>query len=87
MKMPEPQSSNSLRYFAFGVLCVAVLLGGYFMLLNAKTDRQRQETAQRLALCRQVERVASAASGGGVELSDSCKKLIGQSTGDNSSTY
>ncbi|WP_455827004.1 hypothetical protein [Pseudomonas graminis] len=82
MKMPEPQSSNSLRYFAFGVLCVAVLLGGYFMQLNAKTDRQRQEAAERLALCRQVERVASAASAGGVELSEACKKLINQSTGN-----
>ncbi|MGA9705179.1 hypothetical protein [Pseudomonas sp.] len=85
MHQPDESSANSLRYFAGAVLCVAVLLGVYFMQLNAKTDRQRQEAAERLALCRQVERVASAASVGGVELSEACKKLINQSTGNGTS--
>ena len=79
MQQPDDSSANSLRYFALGVLCVAVLLGGYFMQVNAKADRQRQEAAARLALCQQVERVASAARAGGAELGAPCKKLNEQS--------
>ncbi|WDU65370.1 hypothetical protein LRS56_13540 [Pseudomonas poae] len=79
MHPPDDPSPNSLRYFAVGVLCVAVVLGGYFVQINAKADRQREEAAERLALCRQVERVASAATPSGVELRDSCKQLIEQS--------
>jgi len=70
-----PPSANSLRYFALGVLCVAMLLGGYFMQLNAKEDRQREQAAERLALCRQVERVASVATSAGLELRDTCQQL------------
>ena len=79
MRPLEPQPSNSLRYYAVGVLCVAVLLGGYIMQLNDKADRQREEAAERLALCRQVERVASVAVSGSLELRDSCKQLSEQS--------
>lgn len=68
-------SSTSLRSLAVGVLCVAVVLGGYFVQLNAKADRQREEAAERLALCRQVERVASVATSGGLEIRDTCKQL------------
>jgi hypothetical protein len=68
MNPAVPPSSHGLRYFALGVLCVAGLLGGYFMQLNARADREREEAAERLALCRQVERV-------GLELRDTCKQL------------
>lgn len=80
MNPPEAPSSYSFRYFAIGILCVAVLLGGYFVRLNAQVDRARVEAAERLALCRQVERVASAASSNSVELRDTCRQLNGQST-------
>ncbi|MCS3513769.1 MULTISPECIES: hypothetical protein [Pseudomonas] len=75
MHQPEHSSPTSLRFLAVGVLCVAVVLGGYFVQLNAKADRQREEAAERLALCRQVERVASVATSGGLELRDTCKQL------------
>lgn len=75
MHQPEHSSSTSLRSLAVGVLCVAVLLGGYFVQLNAKADRQREEAAERLALCRQVERVASVATSAGLELSNTCQQL------------
>ncbi len=75
MNPAVPPSSHGLRYFALGVLCVAGLLGGYFMQLNATADRQREEAAERLALCRQVERVASVATSAGLELRDTCKQL------------
>jgi hypothetical protein len=47
---------------------------------NAKVDRLREESAEHLVLCRQVERVASAASSKSVELSDPCKQLNEQSS-------
>ena len=75
MHQPEHSSPTSLRFLAVGVLLVAVVLGGYFVQLNAKADRQREEAAERLALCRQVERVASVATSGGLELRDTCKQL------------
>lgn len=41
MNAPEPPSSNGLRYLAVGVLGIAVLLGFYFIQLNAKVrDRK-----------------------------------------------
>lgn len=80
MNPTEPPASYGFRYFAIGVLCVAVLLGGYFMWLNAQVDRERVEAAERLALCRQVERVASAASSNSLELRDTCRQLNGQSS-------
>lgn len=46
MTPPEPRSPDSLRYFAVAVLCVAVLLGIYFVQLNAKVDRQREQTVE-----------------------------------------
>ncbi|WLH92609.1 hypothetical protein PSH87_11850 [Pseudomonas sp. FP453] len=73
MSAPETSPSNSLRHFAVGVLCVAVLLGGYFMHINANADRQRAEAAERLLLCQQVERMAGAAASGGLKLGDSCE--------------
>ena len=74
---PAP-SSYSFRYFAIGVVCVAVLLGGYFVRLNAQVDRERAEAVERLALCRQVERVASAASSTSLELRDTCRQVNGE---------
>ena len=79
MTSSEPRSANSLRYFAVVVLCAAVLLGGYFVQLNAKVDRQREKAAERLTLCRQVERVTRSASSNSLELGETCKKLSGQS--------
>lgn len=80
MNPTEPSASYGFRYFAIGVLCVAVLLGGYFMRLNAQVDQERVEAVERLALCRQVERVASAASSNSLELRDTCQQLNGQSS-------
>ncbi|MGU9824338.1 hypothetical protein [Pseudomonas sp. LF242] len=80
MNPTESPDSNSFRYFAIGILCGAVLLGGYFVWLNAQVDRERAEAAERLALCRQVERVASAASSTSAELRDTCRQLNGQSS-------
>ena len=74
MSPAEHPSPASLRFLAVGVLLVAVVLGGYFVQLNAKADRQREETAERLALCQQIERVASVATSGGLELRDTCKQ-------------
>ena len=48
MHQPEHSSPTSLRFLAVGVLCVAVVLGGYFVQLNAKADRQREEAADDL---------------------------------------
>ena len=81
MAVPETSPSNSLRHFAVGVLCVAVLLGGYFMHINASADRQRAEAAERLVLCQQVERLASAAASGGLKLGDSCANNGGEVSG------
>ncbi|WP_426136736.1 hypothetical protein [Pseudomonas sp. PWP3-1b2] len=75
MKLPEPPASNSFRYFVVGVVCLAMLLGVYFVRLNAQVDRQRAEAIERLTLCRQVENIAHAALPGSLEPSDECKEL------------
>ena len=81
MAEPETSPSNSLRHFAVGVLCVAVLLGAYFMHINASADRQRAEAAERLVLCQQVERLAGAAASSGLKLDDSCASKGGEVSG------
>ncbi|AZE54966.1 hypothetical protein C4K03_2811 [Pseudomonas synxantha] len=78
MDAPQPPASNSLRYLAVGVLCVAVLLGSYFVHINAKADRQREEAAERLALCRHLERVAGGTSSRNDELRQTCTQLSEQ---------
>ena len=78
MNAPEPPSSNSLRYFAVGVLVVAVLLGFYFVQLNAKVDRQRAEAAERLTLCRHLEAVVGATASSREALEETCKQLSEQ---------
>ncbi|MFL1417100.1 hypothetical protein ACI77M_12940 [Pseudomonas fildesensis] len=80
MTSPEPKTSKALRYLSLGVLCIAGVLGFFFVQFNAKVDRLREESAEHLVLCRQVERVASAASSRSVELSDPCKQLNEQSS-------
>ncbi|MGB3123538.1 MAG: hypothetical protein WBB95_07010 [Pseudomonas sp.] len=75
MNPPEPPPSNSARYIVVGVVCVAVLLGGYFMWINAQVDQQRESAAERLTLCRQVENIARAALPGSLEPGDVCKEL------------
>jgi uncharacterized membrane protein (DUF106 family) len=80
MNPTEPPATDSFRYFVIGVLCVAVLLGVYFVRLNARVDRERVEATERLALCGQVERIASAASSNSLELRDTCRQLNGQSS-------
>lgn len=82
MDAPDTSSSNSLRYFVVGVLCVAVLLGIYFVRLNAKVDQEREEAAERAVLCQQMERVASAAAARGLELRESCEQSSDQSSKD-----
>jgi len=71
----DPPQSNAFRYFAIGVLCVAVMLGAYFVRLNAQVDRQREEAAERLALCRQAASVSHTTAQGELELVDPCKHL------------
>ncbi|NCE91573.1 hypothetical protein [Pseudomonas sp. L13] len=78
MNAPEPPSSNGMRYLAVGVLCVAVLLGGYFVQLNAKVDRQREEAAERLVLCRHVEAVVGVTASSHEKLQETCKQLSDQ---------
>lgn len=78
MRPPEPSSSNSFRYFVFGVLCVAVLLGVYFVWLNAQVDRAREAANERLALCRQVESVARSVLPNNPETRDTCERLNGR---------
>ncbi|AKA86264.1 hypothetical protein AYK59_16530 [Pseudomonas synxantha] len=73
-----PPASNSLRYLAVGVLCVAVLLGFYFVQINAKADRQREDAAERLALCRHLEWVAGATASRNDELRQTCTQLSDQ---------
>ena len=68
---PVDTSGNSFLYFVVGVLCIAVLLGIYFVRLNARIDQQRMQDAERLVLCRQVESLAQ----GALEKADSCKYL------------
>ncbi|MGR2708526.1 hypothetical protein B7453_27700 [Pseudomonas sp. IB20] len=78
---PSPAPSSYIfRYFAIGVVCVAVLLGGYFVRLNAQVDRERAEVVERLALCRQVERVAGEAASNSAELRETCRQFNGQSS-------
>ena len=76
MSQREPDQSHAFRYFAGGVLCVAVALGGYFVRLNAQVDREREEAAERLALCRQAQSITPPARPGSLELMDPCKRLI-----------
>lgn len=78
MNAPAPPPSNALRYFAVGVLCVAMLLGFFFVQLNAKVDRQREEAAERRALCRQLEAVAGATASSPEKLQETCKQLSEQ---------
>ncbi|MGY2376353.1 hypothetical protein ACW9IB_17790 [Pseudomonas sp. SDO524_S393] len=77
MSAPESPSSNSLRYFVGGVLCVAVLLGLYFVQLNAQVDREREQLNERLALCRQIESVARSVHPSGLEVRDACEHMGG----------
>ncbi|WP_336604607.1 hypothetical protein [Pseudomonas sp. ADAK18] len=56
-------------YFVVGVLCAAILLGIYFVRLNAQVDQQRMQEAERLVLCRQVESLTQ----GGLDKPDACK--------------
>jgi len=73
-----PPASNSLRYLAVGVLCVAVLLGFYFVQINAKADRQREDAAERLALCRHLGWIAGATASRNDELRQTCTQLSDQ---------
>ncbi|ROM33766.1 hypothetical protein BK648_23595 [Pseudomonas poae] len=75
MNQPEPPSSSSFRFFAIGVLCVAVLLGAYFMRLNAEVDREREQAAERLAFCQHLESVARAAAPTSLVPPEACKQL------------
>ena len=77
MNAPEPASSNSFRYFVLGVLCAAVLLGIYFVRLNAEVDREREAANERLALCRQVQSVGRSVMPGSPEPQEVCKSLNG----------
>ena len=78
MNAPEPPSSNGLRYLAVGVLGIAVLLGFYFIQLNAKVDRQREEAAERLTLCRHLEAVVGATASSREALQETCRQLSEQ---------
>lgn len=75
MQQPEHSSSNSVLYLVGGVVGVALMLGAYFMQINAEADRQRQSAAERLTLCRQVARVASVTAFGGADVRDTCEQL------------
>ncbi|MGY2138809.1 hypothetical protein ACW9I8_19575 [Pseudomonas reactans] len=78
MNPPEPPSSNSFRYFVLAVLCAAVLLGIYFVRLNAEVDREREAANERLALCRQVESVRRSVLPNSLEIHEACKHLNGR---------
>lgn len=75
MSPSEPPSSNNFRYFVLGVLCAAVLLGAYFVQLNAQVDRARDAANERLALCRQVASVARSVLPNRVDAGDACEQL------------
>ena len=77
MQPPEDSSSNSFRYFVVGVLCAAVLLGVYFVRLNAEVDREREAAIQRLTLCRQVESVVRKVQSNSLETHPACDALNG----------
>ncbi|MBT2372313.1 hypothetical protein [Pseudomonas fluorescens] len=66
---PVETSGNSLLYFVVGVLCAAVLLGIYFVRLNAQVDQQRMQETERLLLCRQAESLTPS----GLDKPDGCK--------------
>lgn len=72
---PSEPPSNNFRYFVIGVLCATVLLGGYFVQLNAQVDRERDATNERLALCRQVESVARSVLPNSLDTQDACEQL------------
>lgn len=78
MNAPEPSSSNSVRYFVLGVLCVAVVLGIYFVQLNAHVDREREAANERLALCRQVESIARSLLPNSLDTRETCEPLNGR---------
>lgn len=78
MQPPDDSSSNSFRYFVVGVLCVAVLLGVYFVRLNAQVDSEREAANERLALCRQMESVARTVLPDNAVTWDMCGHLTGQ---------
>ncbi|NWC95733.1 MULTISPECIES: hypothetical protein [unclassified Pseudomonas] len=75
MSQLEPPQSNAFRHFVIGVLCVAVVLGAYFVRLNAQVDRQREEAAERLALCRQAASVSRTTPQDELVLVDPCRHL------------
>ena len=52
--------------------------GFYFVQLNAKVDRQREEAAERLALCRHLEAVVGATASSREALQETCKQLSEQ---------
>ncbi|MBA1430649.1 hypothetical protein IFT37_07355 [Pseudomonas fluorescens] len=64
-----------MRNFVVGVLGLAALLGFYFVQLNAEADRQREATAEQLALCLHLKRVAGATASTQVELGEACRQL------------
>lgn len=78
MNTAESWSSNSFRYFVLGVLFVAVLLGIYFVRLNAQVDRAREATYERLALCSQVESVARSVLPVSLVTRDICEQSSGR---------
>lgn len=80
MNPPEAPSSNSFRYFVVGVLCVAVLLGVYFVRLNARVDQEREEAAERLTLCQHIESVARAALPANLQPPEACRQLKARSS-------
>ena len=75
MSLPEPSACDNARYFVIGVVCVAVLLGAYFVRLNAQVDQQREQASEQLALCRHVENIARAAIPGNLEPGLTCEEL------------
>ncbi|MCP1510748.1 MULTISPECIES: hypothetical protein [Pseudomonas] len=79
MQQPHHPSSNSLRYLIAAVVGIALMLGAYFMHINAQADRERAMAAERLALCQQVARVASVTANGSLDVRDTCEQLSEQS--------
>ncbi|KAF1023597.1 MAG: hypothetical protein GAK37_03242 [Pseudomonas sp.] len=75
MNPQDCRPSSTFRYFVIGVLGFAVVLGTYFVQLNARMDREREDAAEHLALCREVDS-ASLAATGKIERSQACERLI-----------